>query len=129
MSSNLNIPSSHIDSAPTPANSFVQSGLTAPQPSSTKPTVEDVDEEAEDDAAGFNPASLLAQVRSISVGSEVDLSSLWEVLLRLGGQGRGVVGWKFCSGRVGRKIFSTCGSIFATLTFTPLDFIGRTLLS
>lgn len=84
MSSNLNIPSSHIDSAPTPANSFVQSGLTAPQPSSTKPTVEDVDEEdAEDDAAGFNPASLLAQVRSplFSVGGGVDLSPSWEVFL------------------------------------------------
>lgn len=65
MSGNLNIPGngSHLQGAPTPANSYVGGGMQAPAPAS-KPTVEDVDEESgEDDSAGVNPASLLAQVR------------------------------------------------------------------
>ncbi|CED85501.1 nucleosome assembly protein [Phaffia rhodozyma] len=57
MSSNLNIPSSRVDGAPTPANSFVGGGIVAPN--STKPTVEDVEEEDEQSAQQMlanNPA-------------------------------------------------------------------------
>lgn len=92
MSSNLNIPGnagSHLTGAPTPANSYVGGGLQAPAPSSAKPTVEDVDEEdAEDDpSVGVNPASLLAQVRSVS-------SCLSTCRLPMGCSRRQAIGWR-----------------------------------
>jgi hypothetical protein len=73
MSGSLNIPGSSSGNAgaPTPMNSFVTGGLTAPGSSSTQPTVEDVDEEEEVEAEQ-NPASLLANVSSCACSREDD---------------------------------------------------------
>jgi hypothetical protein len=90
MSGNLNIPGngSHLQGAPTPANSYVGGGMQAPAPAS-KPTVEDVDEESgEDDSAGVNPASLLAQVCLPSFMLGARMNAQQESLVRSASRGR-----------------------------------------